>query len=90
MTPEQERKLNEVYEFVQSMRAAGTLPYEVEQALRTRFDGGLGLTVSTKGVDTEDVTVNEGGSSSYAVMNDPDGFLQVTINGTLYYIPIFT
>jgi uncharacterized protein (UPF0147 family) len=37
MTPEQENKLNEVYEFIQSLKADGTIPYDVDQAFRTRL-----------------------------------------------------
>lgn len=65
------------------------IPYNVQEALRRRLGSGSVLTLSAKGVDTEDVSVNEAGSSSYAVMNDPDGFLQIDIKGTTYYIPYF-
>ena len=92
MTPEQQQKLNEVYEFVKSMKAAGTIPYEVDEAITDRIKRKaiLGLTVSAKGLDTEDQTVQEAGSGSYSVMGDPDGFLEVTIGGVVYYLPYFT
>lgn len=90
MTPEQEQKLNKVFEWFEQMQKSSAIPRSTEMALRERLKGiGSTLIVSTKGVDTEDVTVNESGSASYAVMNDPVGFLQVTINNTIYYIPYF-
>lgn len=48
------------------------------------------VTSSTKGATSENQAVNEGGSATYNVLKAPDGFLQITINGVLYYIPVFT
>lgn len=45
---------------------------------------------STKGATSENQAVNESGSGSYNVLKAPDAFLQITINGVLYYIPVFT
>ena len=85
------QKLDEVYNFMQALKSSTTIPHDVDGAFRTRLSNSLGeLSVSAKGVDTEDVAVNEAGAGSYAVMNDPDGFLQVTISGTIYYIPYFS
>lgn len=92
MTPEQERKLNEVYQFMGNLKMSSKIPLAVDQAFTGRGyvkDVSV-LTVSSKGVDTEDVSINEGGVGSHIVMNDPDGFLQVTIGLTTYYIPYFT
>lgn len=76
--------------FIQSLKASTTIPFEVDRAFRDRFRDILTLSVSSsKTADSEDVTVNEGGSSSYAVMNDPVGFLEFTIAGTVYYVPYF-
>lgn len=68
-----------------------TIPLEIDRSFRDRFgDIVASLSVSSKGVNTEDQSVNEGGSATYSVMGDPDGFLQITINGTIYYIPYFS
>jgi hypothetical protein len=75
---------------IQNLKSSTTIPYDVDQAFRVRLSDLLALSVSSKGVNTEDVTVNEAGVASYAVMNDPDGFLQVTLNGTVYYLPYFS
>lgn len=37
MTPEQERKLNEVYEFIQLLKNSASIPHEVDGAFRDRF-----------------------------------------------------
>lgn len=46
MTPEQERKLNELYDFMNSLRANPTIPYDVAEAfkLRVGLDVPEGLT----------------------------------------------
>lgn len=87
LTPQQQQEL---WDFMQALKSSSTIPYEVDGAFRNRFATSLGLVVSSKGADTEDVTVNESGSSTYTVMDDPDGFLEVNINGTVYYLPYFS
>lgn len=37
MTPEQERKLNEVYAFINNLKASSRIPFEVDRAFRERF-----------------------------------------------------
>ena len=37
MTPEQSQKLNELYEFMQSLKNSTTIPYEVDGAFRDRL-----------------------------------------------------
>jgi hypothetical protein len=90
MTPEQEQKLNEVYEFTQSLKSSSSIPYDVDGAFRDRLRNIFALYVSSKSADSEDQSVNEAGSGTYSVMGDPDGFLEITVDGTLYYIPYFT
>lgn len=92
MTPEEKQKLNELYEFMNNMKSSGSIPYEVDSAIkdRIRFSGLNPLASSTKSSTSEAQLVNESGSSSYNVLPLPDGYLQVTINSTTYYIPIFT
>lgn len=90
MTPEELQKLNEVYEFMESLKASTTIPKDVDGAFRKRFENTQGVSVSSKDADSEDKSVDESGSSSYNVLTEPDIFLQVTISGTVYYIPAFT
>jgi hypothetical protein len=85
-----------------SLGAAATLPYNNEQAIRERLrlteldiNKVISLKISSKNVNSEDITVNEAGSSSYAVMDDADIFLELELkngNGviTTYYVPAFT
>lgn len=88
MTPEQEKKFNEVYDFMMAMKNAATIPFDVRQALKAGVLSGE-VSVSTKGADTEDQAVNEGGAATFDVLGDPDGFLEITLSGTVYYIPYF-
>ncbi len=91
MTPDQIQKLNEVYDFIQKMKASSTIPLDVDRAIRDRLGlSGIPLgAVSAKTANSEDVTVNEAGAGTYAVMNDPVGFLEITLGSTTYYVPYF-
>lgn len=90
MTPEQEQKLNELYEFMKALMNSTTIPQEVDSAFKDRFTSILGVTVSSKGVNEEDISVNEGGASTHTVLGDPDRYLRVTAdNGNDYDIPVF-
>lgn len=72
-----------------SLQSSTTIPFDVDRAFRDRFRDITGLSVSSKNLDSEDQAVNEGGASTYSVMGDPDGFLQITISNVAYYIPYF-
>ncbi len=87
LTPEQQQEL---WNFMQALKSAATIPYEVDGAFRDRLSNSLALSVSTKGQDTEDLEINEAGSSTLTAMQDPDGFLEVSIGGTIFHIPYFT
>lgn len=71
------------------LRSATTIPFEIGQAFRDRLRDINVISASTKDKDTEDQTVDEGGTATYEVLKEPDGFLQATINGTPYYIPFY-
>lgn len=91
MTPEQENKLNEVYSFVQQLRANASIPFDVQQAFKERFSDLLGFTVSGTGANAHDVTIDEAGASTHVVLNDPDVFIRITTtSGVPYDIPAFT
>lgn len=90
MTPEQEQKLNDLYDFVQSLKAASSIPMEVDAAFRTRLADIVSFRVGAKGADTEDVSINEAGAASHVVLNDPDVFVRIVIGGTNYDVPAFT
>lgn len=89
MTPEQESKLNEVFDFIQSLKSSTSIPFEVDGAFRDRFGDLAGLALSAKVATTENQAVDEGGSATYNVLKEPDGFLEVAINGTTYYLPYY-
>jgi len=84
-----EQRIERLEEENKKLRASTTIPFEIDSAFRTRFAKSLGLSVSAKGIDTEDRAVNESGSGSYNVLKDPDGFLEVSIGAVIYYIPYY-
>lgn len=81
---------------ISALESVTTIPHEVDRAFRQRFKDIAGLSLSEKSTDSEDVTVvdsvNFGTSSTTttAVLNDPDAWLQLTLNGIPYYIPTYT
>jgi len=85
------QRIESLEQFASNLTETTSIPYAVEMAIRDRFQLQSAVTaeVSSKNADSEDVTVNEAGAATYAVMNDPVGFLSVTVNGTTYYVPYF-
>lgn len=61
MTPEQLQKLNEVYDFVQSLKASATIPYEVDGAFRERFKELLALPSGLEDAPLSAITSPSGG-----------------------------
>lgn len=90
-------EVDELKKEINKLRSTATIPWDIDQAFRNRLLGNVkDITVSSKGASTEDITavtsVDFVGSSTTtdSVLGDPDAFLQVTISGTVYYIPVFT
>ena len=87
------REMEELKRKWKSLEAGHSIPLNIDQALRSRLGA---LTTSTKGVDTEDVTVvssvNFGAQTvgTTVVQNDPDIFLKVEVGGVTYHIPAYT
>lgn len=81
MTPEQERKLEELIRFMDGIKNAGQLDPEVAYTL-----GLLLITASSKTATSENRTVNESGTGTYSVLGPPNGFVKI---GT-YNIPYYT
>lgn len=92
MTPEEKIQFEELKAKVKALESFSTIPYSVDQAFRSRFNlnAMTPLEGSTKAASSENQSVNEAGVDAYSVLNPPDAFLQVTISGTTYYIPVFT
>ena len=99
MTPEQLndfKKLKETVrkqqEFIDNMSRFERIPLPVAQAL-TRKLGIRNLPqikASSKGADSEDISVNEAGASSHVVLADPTGFVTLTdLQGNTYEIPYY-
>lgn len=87
---ELKKDVQELTRIVKSLYSATTIPLEIGEAFKKRLEKRTELSTSTKDVNSEDVTINEAGSSTVTVLNDPDGFDQANINGEVHYYPYFT
>lgn len=90
-TTEIQAKISALQEELDKLKANATIPYEVEQAFRTRLniDTFTSLIASSKTAASETQLVNESGTQSYDVAKPMDGFRQVTIGGATIYIPYY-
>lgn len=93
-----QRKVEELERFIVSLQASHSIPLNVDRALRTRLSlgesgSGNSLVVSGKSSSSENVaqSVNEAGAATYTInyVNQYDGFLQITIGATIYYLPYY-
>lgn len=82
------KRIEELEKFVENMQASFSLPLDVDRALVGR-SFVKGLKKSTKAADSEDITINESGSGVKTVLDNPNGYLEVSIDGVMYYIPYF-
>jgi hypothetical protein len=92
MTPEEiNQKIEELWTEINKLKAASTIPNNVDNAFRERFklNSFLNLNSSSKTVASVTQTVHESGSASYDVMKVPVGFKQASIGGTTIYIPYY-
>lgn len=81
-----EQRITALEEENKKLRASTTIPFDVDAAFRTR----LGTPKSSSKVSTsENQAVDEGGSMTYSVLKAPDGFLEVSIGATIYYLPYY-
>lgn len=86
------QKVEKLENFIESLQAFSKIPLSVDQAFRARFLTVPVIKASSKGNDSEDQAVNEGGAATYNVLKEPDDFLEVQLvaGGTIYYIPVYT
>lgn len=90
MTPEELKRLEDLERQIVALNNNATIPFDIGEALKARILGDAGVaSTSTKLLTSEDQAVNEAGASTYNVLKSPDGFLQVTLLGNIYYIPYF-
>lgn len=90
-----QRQLDEINRKLGLLYNSVDIPHDVEQAFRTRFrlervDEMANITTSAKGATSENQAVNEGGVATYSVLKAPDAFIEITIDGALKYVPIYT
>ena len=87
MTPQQIRQIVRE-EITNTLGRYDRIPLDVEKAFDRRLRSG-NLIISSKGATTENQSVDEAGASTYSVLKAPDGFLEITINKTKYYLPYY-
>lgn len=95
MNEQEKRDLEELKRWKKSLESSSSIPLNIDQSFRARFLGSS-LKVSSKGVDTADVTVvssvNFGAQTvgTTVVLDDPTGFLEIVIGSTTYYLPYYS
>jgi hypothetical protein len=90
MTPEQEQKLNYVFETLKNMEAAYSIPLEIRSAFKAALIESSSITVSSKSASSENTSArNSADTGSVAVLGVPDGFVQVSVADIIYYIPYY-
>lgn len=101
MTPEQQQQFDYLRKEVERLTklfdlisATSTIPKSIDDAFRARL--GIrdlqkipSLSLSAVSASAHNKAVNEAGASSYQVLNNPNGFLQVIIGGITYVIPYY-
>lgn len=80
-----ETELAEVKRLVLSMQNYNTITPAFKKVIERATIGS-----SSKVASSESQSINEAGSATWSVLKQPDAFLEVTVGGTLYYIPVFT
>lgn len=87
---ELQKKVDTLEKQIKLLTASSTIPFDVDKAFKTRLqiDSLAKITTSSKSASSEQIAVNS--ATSTPVMLSPDAFLQVTVSGTIYYIPVFT
>lgn len=78
-------------EFVESLKSSHSIPFDVDSAFRDRLSVSATFDASTKDANSEDVTINEAGSGTSVVLNDPTGFVKARLsNGTEVALPYYS
>lgn len=98
MNPDHEKRIEELEREIQSLKSFTTIPFDVDKAFRARLgiDNLSSVRESVKVVASENVAaitnIDFGTQSTETntVLDNPDIFLEVTVNGTVYYLPAFT
>lgn len=88
---ELEQRISVLEDTIRSLSIASSIPYEIDSAFRTRLLSSLILKQSTKSINSEDVSIDEAGTATHIVLDDPDYFLEVSLeDGTIVAIPAYT
>lgn len=79
MTPDERKKLNEVYDFIQSLKRYSEIPLDVEQSFFRRLGLANVPTLASSSVTVASFTqaVNEAGAGSYNVAKRMTGFITI-------------
>lgn len=82
MTPEQARKLDELYAFMQQLKRFDGIPLDTHKAFQRRLglDDVAKISASSVAVATYTQAVNEAGSGNYNVAKIMTGFKTLTDN----------
>lgn len=94
-----QRQIDELQKQLDTLKSSTTIPFDIDKAFRKRFDLDnmidqreldAYIITSSKSATSENQAVDEAGAATYSVLKKPDGFVEIVISGTTYYLPYFT
>ena len=85
MPEELEKRIQELEKVIQDMRVSATIPYDIGEAMADLL-GGEELQKDGTG---KSLTSEQHGAGAAGLKN-PEVWLEVTIDGTRYYVPAYT
>lgn len=91
MTPQEKQQLNEVYEFIQSLKRSSSIPRDIDQSFRERFLKGLikfEPTTDIHATDRDQTTSAGGGDSVPQIFTDLTKVFDPN-TGTYKYYPYY-
>lgn len=92
MNEDLQKRIDDLEKKFKAIEASATIPKPVEDAFRERLRLEIisSITNSSKPSSSEGQLVDEAGIATYSVLKNPDAYLQVIINGTVYYLSAWT
>ncbi len=84
-------QINQLREEINTLKNSTTIPFDVGEAFKIRVLEDLSkLKPSTKTAISENETVNiPAVPTSFTKIKQPDGFVEIVLNSSVYYIPYY-
>lgn len=83
------KDLQTALEFIDQLKTASSIPFDVDAALRERFSIGQLKSQTSKTASSENVSIFVT-PTTYLALKPPDGFELLNDNGIIKYFPFYT